>query len=205
MPIMETVGKLLKSTKAKVLSIGTPPEKKVLYSEITKSDKKIETAREEADRLRAEKIEAQKLEAQKIETQKIETQKVETQKVEAQKVEAQTSTKPNKREIKTALYHKDIVKHYGEVDSNFLDIIVKNLGPSIYRKNSELVSCAEPKELDTVRRNFLIKKLGLSDSKEVLDGYIQEVCQELKGVRQKYRATFYYRLAKKLNKETALS
>ena len=116
-----------------------------------------------------------------------------------------TSKKGSKREAKIALYIKDIKKHYGEVDEAFVAIIVKNLGPSIYRKDAELVSCSDPKELDTVRKNFLMKKLGMDASKAVLDAAIQEVCEELKGVRTKYRATFYYSLAKKFKKESVLS
>ncbi|MBA1419590.1 MAG: DUF2853 family protein [Epsilonproteobacteria bacterium] len=104
-----------------------------------------------------------------------------------------------------ALYIKDIKKHYGEVDEAFVAIVVKNLGPSIYRKDAELVSCSDPKELDTVRRNFLMKKLGIEASQGVLDAAIQDVCTELKGVRTKYRATFYYALAKKFKKESVLS
>jgi len=114
-------------------------------------------------------------------------------------------TKSTKKEAKIALYTKDIKKHYGKVDESFLTIIVKNLGPSIYRKDAELVSCSDPKELDTVRRNFLVKKLGLELTKEELDAAIQEVCQELKNTRTKYRATFYYRLAQKFKKESVLS
>lgn len=116
-----------------------------------------------------------------------------------------TKIKGTKKEAKIALYTKDIKKHYGEVDEIFLTIVVKNLGPSIYRKDAELVSCSDPKELDTVRRNFLVKKLGLSLSKEQLDIAIQEVCQELKSTRTKYRATFYYRLAQKFKKESVLN
>ncbi|RUM70518.1 MAG: hypothetical protein DSZ09_04295 [Sulfurovum sp.] len=115
-----------------------------------------------------------------------------------------TPAKGSKRDAKIALYIKDIKKHYGEVDENFVAIIVKNLGPSIYRKDAELVSCSDPKELDTVRKNFLIKKLKIDASKAVLDAAIQDVCEELKGVRSKYRATFYYALAKKFKKESML-
>jgi hypothetical protein len=113
--------------------------------------------------------------------------------------------KGSKRDEKIALYIKDIKKHYGEVDEAFVAIIVKNLGPSIYRRDAELVSCSDPKELDTVRKNFLIKKLGIDASQGVLDAAIQDVCTELKGVRTKYRATFYYSLAKKFKKESVLS
>jgi len=116
-----------------------------------------------------------------------------------------STSKVSKRDEKIALYIKDIKKHYGEVDEAFVAIVVKNLGPAIYKADAELVSCSEPKELDTVRRNFLIKKLGLDASKSVLEAAIQDVCSELKGVRRKYRATFYYALAKKFKKESALS
>ncbi|KYJ86629.1 hypothetical protein AS592_06865 [Sulfurovum riftiae] len=104
-----------------------------------------------------------------------------------------------------ALYTKAFKKQYGEVDTDFLEIIVKNLGPSIYRKDAELVSCSDPKELDTVRKNFLIKKLGLQENQEVLDAAIKEVCEELKDTSKKYRALFYYRLAQKFKKESVLS
>jgi len=110
-----------------------------------------------------------------------------------------------KKAAKIALYIKDIKKHYGEVDEDFVAIIVNNLGPSIYKKDAELVSCSDPKELDTVRKSFLKKKLGIDASKGVLDAAIQDVCIELKGVRNKYRATFYYALAKKFKKESVLS
>ena len=113
--------------------------------------------------------------------------------------------KGTKRAEKIALYIKDIKKHYGEVDEDFVTIIVKNLGPSIYKKDAELVSCSDPKELDTVRKNFLMKKLGIDASQSVLDTAIADVCQELKSTRTKYRATFYYALAKKFKKESVLS
>ncbi len=116
-----------------------------------------------------------------------------------------TVTKLSKKAEKIALYTQDIKKHYGEVDEVFVSIIVKNLGTSIYKKDAELVSCSDPKELDTVRRNFLVKKLGIDASNIVLDAAIKDVCEELKGVRRKYRATFHYALAKKFKKESALS
>ena len=113
--------------------------------------------------------------------------------------------KGSKRAEKIALYIKDIKKHYGEVDEDFVTIIVKNLGPSIYKKDAELVSCSDPKELDRVRKSFLMKKLGIEASQSVLDAAIEDVCQELKSTRTKYRATFYYALAKKFKKESVLS
>ena len=137
-------------------------------------------------------------------TKKPVSKKAEVSKKTSTKKKKSTS-KVSKRDEKIALYIKDIKKHYGEVDEAFVAIVVKNLGPSIFRKDAESVSCSDPKELDTVRRNFLINKLGIDASKGVLDAAIQDVCTELKGVRTKYRATFYYALAKKFKKESALS
>lgn len=112
---------------------------------------------------------------------------------------------PSKREQKLKLYHDDILKHLGEVDDNFLQIVVKNLGPSIYRKDAETVSCSDPKELETVKNNFLVRKLKMKkEDKEALDATVQEVCEKLKGVKNRYRATFYYMLAKNLGKEDEL-
>lgn len=139
------------------------------------------------------------------ETTKKTTTKATTTKKASSSTKKSPATKGSKRDEKIALYIKDIKKHYGEVDEAFVAIVVKNLGPSIYRKDAELVSCSDPKELDTVRRNFLMKKLGIEASQGVLDAAIQDVCTELKGVRTKYRATFYYALAKKFKKESVLS
>ncbi len=117
---------------------------------------------------------------------------------------AKAAPKGTKKAEKIALYTKAFKKQYGDVDAQFLEIIVKNLGPSIYKKDAELVSCSDPKELDTVRKNFLIKKLGIEEDKETLDTAIKEVCEELKGTSKKYRALFYYRLAQKFKKESVL-
>jgi len=263
MAITETIKNLF----GKVLTIGTPPEKEVLYKEvikhkipkesaekllvkdIKKSFKKVFSVNEENIEPSKEvktppvkKVAKKKSPSKKAETKKhvdkkssekkatvkkastkktttsttktTNPKKPVTKKVTKPKIATKTKTttkkstivvKGSKRDAKIALYIKDIKKHYGEVDEAFVSIIVKNLGPSIYRRDAELVSCSDPKELDTVRRNFLIKKLGLDVSKSVLDAAIQDVCEELKGVRTKYRATFYYTLAKKFKKESVLN
>lgn len=122
------------------------------------------------------------------------------------KVTAKKEQAGSKKEAKIKLYTKDVKKHYGSVDANFLDIIVKNLGPSIYRKDAESVSCTDPKELNTVRKNFCIKKLGFDKSEtKMLDEEIKKVCNTMKASKIKYRATFYYILAKNLKKESVLN
>ena len=168
------------------------------------SSKAVDTKPSSKSRAKVEK-EAASLNtasAKKRVTKKVTSSDTKTTKAKPAKKE----TTLTKREKKINLYTKDIEKHLGSVDASFLAIIVKNLGPSIYRKDAELVSCSNPKELETVRKNFLIKKLGFDKSEnDMLDAEIAKVCETLKGVRTKYRATFYYMLAKNLKKESVLS
>jgi DNA polymerase III gamma/tau subunit len=182
--------------------------KKTTKSSSTTTTKEPTTTTKKTTAKKVTKTATAKKSATQKETQtKANTKKSTTKTAPAKKISTSkktTAAKGNKRDEKIALYIKDIKKHYGEVDEAFVAVIVKNLGPSIYRKDAELVSCSDPKELDTVRRNFLIKKLGIEASKAVLDAAIEDVCQELKGVRTKYRATFYYALAKKFKKESVL-
>lgn len=87
------------------------------------------------------------------------------------------------------------------VDSDLLRAVAKGLGPSIYNADAEKVSSSDPDELDRVKQNFLIKKLGLTDGPE-LDEAIQEVIEQLgSSNRNKYRAVFYALLVKKFKKE----
>ncbi len=80
--------------------------------------------------------------------------------------------------------------------------VAKSLGPSIYNADSSKVSGSDQKEKDTVKNNFLIKKLGLKDGPE-LDAAIEEVIIKMgTGNRSKYRAVVYALLAKKFGKES---
>lgn len=80
--------------------------------------------------------------------------------------------------------------------------ICKYLGPSIHNNDSSKVACSDPDELQTVKTNFLIKKLGLADGPE-LDQAMKEACGGLgQSNRHKHRATFYYLLVAILNKES---
>ncbi len=83
------------------------------------------------------------------------------------------------------------------VDGALLTAVTKSLGPSIYLKDASLVSCSDQTELDRVKTNFLSKKLGVEG--EAADNAIKAVCAEYTE-RMKYRAVFYYMLAKKLGK-----
>lgn len=80
--------------------------------------------------------------------------------------------------------------------------VAKSLGPSIYNADSSKVSGTDQKEKDTVKNNFLIKKLGLKDGPE-LGAAIDEVIAKMgTSNRSKYRAVVYALLAKKFGKES---
>ena len=86
------------------------------------------------------------------------------------------------------------------------DLIAKvtvGLGPSIYKKDSETVSCSQASELETVKKNFLQKKLGLTADAEKFDAAIKKVCEAMgTSNRNKYRALFYALLTKEFGKES---
>lgn len=76
-------------------------------------------------------------------------------------------------------------------DANFL-LCAKACGPSIYNADAETVSGTDKTELDRVKNNYLIKKLGLSESDD-LDGIVQYAIDKMgKSNRKKYRPIFYY-------------
>jgi len=88
------------------------------------------------------------------------------------------------------------------LDTAFITAVAKSLGPSVYNADSETISSSSKSELETVKNNFLIKKLGLEDSPK-LDEAINEVVEQLgTSNRNKYRVLFYALLAKKFKKES---
>jgi hypothetical protein len=88
------------------------------------------------------------------------------------------------------------------LEEAFIAKVAGALGPSIYNKDAETVSCSNSSELETVKKNFLIKKLGLEDS-DALDAAIKSVCEKMgSSNRNKYRALFYALLAKEFGKES---
>ena len=107
----------------------------------------------------------------------------------------------SKLQEKIELYTNSAKELSIDVDAELLAKVTKALGPSIYKDDSETVSSSDKKELDTVKKNFLIKKLGLEES-EKLDEAIAKVIETLgSSNRNKYRALFYYLLVKEFGKE----
>jgi len=87
-------------------------------------------------------------------------------------------------------------------DMDFLTKVTIGCGPSIYNADAATVASSDQSELETVKNNFLIKKLGLKDSPD-LDKAIDSVMEQYgKSERNKYRAVVYYLLAKHFKKES---
>lgn len=86
-------------------------------------------------------------------------------------------------------------------DMDLLTKVTIGCGPAIYNADASTVSGTDQSELDTVKNNFLIKKLGLGDGPK-LDEAINAVLETYgKSNRNKYRAVVYYMLTKHFGKE----
>ena len=97
-------------------------------------------------------------------------------------------------------FDKEFKKLGIKYDAKLLTKVAKACGPSLYNQDSSKVSSGDKKEWERVRKNFLIKKLGLADTPKLDEG-IQDVIQKIgKSNRNKYRAMFYYLLVKRFRK-----
>lgn len=108
----------------------------------------------------------------------------------------------SKRDDLIVKYKEQLEKAGVKVNDDLLTKVTIGCGPSIYNRDAASVACGQEAELATVKKNYLMKKLGLADGPK-LDEAIQEVCKEIgTSVRNKYRAVFYYMLCVKFGKES---
>ena len=92
-----------------------------------------------------------------------------------------------------------------KVDYNDDDVkaVAKSLGPSLYNADANLVAASDKSEIDRIKKNFVSGKLGVEG--DDADAAIQYAIDTLgTSNRNKLRPSFYYLIAKKLNKESAL-
>lgn len=89
----------------------------------------------------------------------------------------------------------DVQKYHAGADEGVVKKIVNYLGIALRNRDSSLVSFSDPEEVGRVRERFLQKKLGLTDSDDVLNKALDEVKEMMKGDRTKNRVTVYYLLA----------
>lgn len=100
-------------------------------------------------------------------------------------------------------YAADLKEKCGVLpDMDLLTKVVIGCGPSIYNPDAATVSGSQQSELDTVKNNFLIKKLDLNEGPE-LDKGIDVVIEKYgRANKNKYRAVVYYLLTQHFKKES---
>jgi len=111
-----------------------------------------------------------------------------------------------KRDEWIAKYADDLKNKCGmEADMALLTKVTIGCGPSIYNADASTVAGSQASELETVKNNFLIKKLGLPDGPELMEAINAVIEVYGKSERNKYRAVVYYMLTKKFGKEAIYS
>ncbi len=92
-------------------------------------------------------------------------------------------------------YLADVQRYDAGASGDAVSKIVKHLGIALRNKDSAIVSCSDPSELDRVREKWCEKKLGVTDTAKN-DSIIKIVCETMHADRNKQRVTFYYLVAK---------
>lgn len=93
---------------------------------------------------------------------------------------------------------KDILAKYtSKIHDGALASMAKTYALVLSKQDARYVSCGDQSEKDTVRENFLKKKLGLKHADAELNASIEAVCLTMKEDRFKSRLVFYYLLAEK--------
>ena len=108
-----------------------------------------------------------------------------------------------RRDDLIATYAEDLRTKCGtEPDMDLLTKVTIGCGPAIYNPDASTVAATQTHELETVKKNFLMKKLGLADGPD-LDTALDKVIETYgRSERNKYRAVVYYLLVKHFEKES---
>ena len=108
----------------------------------------------------------------------------------------------SKRDDLIAKYAEDLkTKCKINPDLALLTKVTIGCGPAIYNADSETVAGSDKSELETVKNNFLVKKLGLADSPALMEAINAVIDTYGRAERNKYRAVVYYMLTKHFGKE----
>lgn len=108
-----------------------------------------------------------------------------------------------KRDELIAKYAEDLKTKCKVVpDMALLTKVTIGCGPSIYDNDAQTVAASDKDELERIKANFLMKKLGLADSPALMEGLNAAIDTYGKSERNKYRAPFYYLLVKHFGKES---
>ena len=108
-----------------------------------------------------------------------------------------------KRDDLIAQYADDLRNKCGmEPDMDLLEKVTLGCGPAIYNADASTVAATQESELETVKNNFLIKKLGLAVGPQLMDAINSVMDTYGRSERNKYRAVVYYMLTKHFGKES---
>lgn len=110
----------------------------------------------------------------------------------------------NKRDELIEIYAGELRNKCGQApDMDLLSRVTIGLGPAIYNPDACTVAGTDPKELDRIRRNFLMKRLGLPDGPDLVDGLDHVIEAYGRSNRAKHRAVVYYLLTRHFGREAA--
>ncbi|WP_289042889.1 DUF2853 family protein [uncultured Aliiroseovarius sp.] len=108
-----------------------------------------------------------------------------------------------KRDDLIAKYAEDLKSKCGITpDIDLLTKVTIGCGPAIYNADASTVAAGQESELETVKDNFLVKKLGLADGPQLMDAINAVIDTYGRSERNKYRAVVYYMLVKHFGKES---
>lgn len=97
------------------------------------------------------------------------------------------------------------VRHYApNADEAVIKRIIRHLGIALQSRDGSLVACSDASERARVRDKWLKRKLCITDDDASMDAAIREVCQTMKADHHKCRVVFYYLLAEKYGRLSAI-
>ena len=109
----------------------------------------------------------------------------------------------SKRDELIATYAADLKDKVGVTpDMDLLTKVTIGCGPSIYNKDSSKVAGSDKSEKERIKKNFLMKKLGMPDGDNLMAGIDAVIEQYGKSNPHKHRAVVYYLLTKHFGKES---
>ncbi len=85
-----------------------------------------------------------------------------------------------------------------KINDEKLDVIVNRLKLIVGNKDATLVSGTDPSELETVRKNFVEKHVGVDNKEKAMAG-ITKIVEKMSQFKMKNRAAFYYLVQEELS------
>ena len=109
-----------------------------------------------------------------------------------------------KRDDLIAKYAEDLKDKCGMTpDMDLLTKVTIGCGPSIYNDDASTVASSDDAELERIKSSYLMKKLGLPDGPNLMEGINAVIDAYGRSNRNKYRAVVYYLLCRHFGKESA--